>query len=502
MVARNVSVRGPAWDALFQPLVERRWDAFPREQLLEGAAGTGKSMAVGFWLDTVARTFPGVRILVIRKTRVSLSQSWMVTFETKVLRENDPVAMGATRAHRQAYRYPNGSEIVLGGMDNPTRTFSTEYDVIYVNEATEFAEEEVEQLHRALRNGKLPFQCMVLDCNPDSEFHWLNKRCENGPTVRRVTRLWHNPAYYDANGWTVQGAEYRAGLMSTMSGVRYQRLVEGRWVTAEGTIIPLDKSTHVVKAAIEFQRHKRPRIVVEGWPAPVDVRFFYGTFDHGFRNPGTFQVWAVDDQRRRFLVEEHYRARQDEDWWAERIVEADTKYLLHRVVCDSASPEKIVKFNRMIRAARDRAGLEAVAVCIPASKGSRGGKSWLEVQAMLMRRAFELEPGGAARTFLFADSLRGTPDGDLKGKPTRFIEEAVGWTFEKYDASKHRGMPKEVGDPDKPNHSIDAASYGFEWAETHDLPDSADDRWGQIKPAPGTWAEFDAIEAIRKRKKL
>jgi phage terminase large subunit len=183
------------------------WSAFPREQLYEGPAGSAKSMPIGFFLDTTARQFDGIRILVIRKTRVSLTQSWMVTFEEKVLRENDPIRMGATRAHRQAYVYPNGSEIVLGGMDNPTRTFSTEYDIIYCNEATEFTQDEVEQLHRALRNGKLPAQFMILDCNPDSEFHWLNKRCEEGPTVRRVTRLWHNPAYYGAEGWTHDGAQ-------------------------------------------------------------------------------------------------------------------------------------------------------------------------------------------------------------------------------------------------------------------------------------------------------
>jgi hypothetical protein len=79
----------------------------------------------------------------------------------------------------------------------------------------------------------------------------------------------------------------------------------------------------------------------------------------------------------------------------------------------------------------------------------------------------------------------------LKGKPRRFIEEAAGWTFEKYDSAKHRGMPKEVGDPDKPNHAIDAASYGFEWLWGHDLPDTAEDRWGNVPVKPGSWAEAD-----------
>lgn len=492
MVAREIVVRGPVWDNLFLPLVEERWDAFPREQLLEGAAGTGKSVGIGFFLDTVARWYPGVRILVIRKTRVSLSQSWMVTFETKVLRPNDPIAVGASRAHRQSYLYPNGSEIVLGGMDNPTRTFSTEYDIIYCNEATEFTEEEVEQLHRALRNGVLPVQIMVLDCNPDSEFHWLNQRCNTGRCERRVTKLWHNPHYYADGDWTKPGATYRSGLMSGLQGVRYARLVDGIWSTAEGTIIPLDKATHVLRGTIEFERYARPKIVVEGWPKPVEVRFFYGTFDHGYRNPGTFQVWAVDDARHTYLVHEVYQPRRDEDWWAEQIMQADKEYMMHRVVCDSASPEKIDKFNRVLREARDRLGRDGdAAVCIGAGKAARGGKTWLEIQAALMRRMFERAADGRPRAYVFESSLVGEKVSDLAGKPQRFVEEAAGWTYEKYDSAKHRGMPKEVGDPDKPNHAIDAASYGFEWLESHDLPDSEEDRWGNVPVQPGSWAEAD-----------
>jgi len=503
--AREVKIRGPLWDHLYAPYAEARWGDIPRETLIEGPAGTGKSIGIAHWLDMIARDWPGCRILVVRKTRVSLSQSWMASFENKCLRPDDPLMTGTSRAHRDAYVYANGAELVMGGMDNETKLFSTEYDIIYINEANELTQGQVESLHRALRNGVLPFQCMVMDCNPDSEFHWLNVRCNSGPTVRVQTKLWHNPGYYDGREWTRPGSSYLAGLKLTMTGVRYQRLVEGLWVTAEGTIIPLQKDKHVIKGRVDFPLHKRPEIVVEGWSKPVPVRFFYGTFDHGFRNPGTFQVWAVDDQKRAFFVEETYLSGRDEDFWADAIVDADKRYMLHRVVCDSASPEKISKFNRVVRAARDRGKEDTSPVCIPAGKGQRGGKSWLEVQAIIMRRQFELDPTIGVRTFLFEDSLRGEADPTLVGSPKRFLEEAVGWTFEKYDPARHRGMPKEIGDPDKPNHGIDAASYGFEWLETHDMPDSANDRWGDVPPAPGSWAEFDLTskrlrEAEQKRK--
>lgn len=507
MVAREVTIRGPVWDHLFEPLMREDWGAFPPEQLFEGPAGTGKSLGIGLFLDTVARQFPGVRILVVRKTRVSLTQSWLkTTFEPHVLRANDPIMAGASAAHRESYIYPNKSEIVLGGMDNPTRLYSTEFDIIYCNEAVEFSQEEVEKLGRARRAGRIPFQCTILDCNPDSEFHWLNQRCIEGTTARRVTRLWHNPAFYGVDGWSARGSKYYEDMVATMKTPTVKaRLVDGRWVTAEGAIIPLDKALHVLDATVSFPAHKRPQLVVAGWAKPVEVRFFYGAFDHGYRNPGAFQVWAVDDERRAYLVREWYSSGRDEDWWAERILEADKDYMLHRVVCDSASPDKIAKFNKVIREARDRAGREDVAVCIPASKGQKAGKTWLEVQAALMRRMFERDQGGKPRAYVFADSIR-SADETLIGKPKRWIEEAAGWTYAVYDAAKHQGQPKEVGDPNKPNHAIDASSYGFEWLWGHDLPDSAEDRWGKVAPRPGSWEEFDQTskrlrEAAAKKEK-
>ena len=49
------------------------------EVLLDGPAGTGKTMAVACYLHLIAESFDGCKILVVRKTRVDLSESWMRT---------------------------------------------------------------------------------------------------------------------------------------------------------------------------------------------------------------------------------------------------------------------------------------------------------------------------------------------------------------------------------------------------------------------------------------
>lgn len=104
------------------------------EILLVGAAGTGKTLAILKKLNDIAWKYPGARIGILRKVRADLAQTTLVTFERDVLGMNNPICRGVLRENRLSYRYPNGSEIVIGGMDRPGKVLSGEYHVFYVAE--------------------------------------------------------------------------------------------------------------------------------------------------------------------------------------------------------------------------------------------------------------------------------------------------------------------------------------------------------------------------------
>ena len=131
------------------------------ELLLSGPAGTGKSRACLEKMHLAACRHAGSRWLMVRKTRVSLTQSGMVTFARKVLHPLDGVAF---RAQEQEYRYPNGSVVVVSGLDEPSRIQSAEYDCAYVQEATELEETDWETILSRLRYGAMPYQQVVADC--------------------------------------------------------------------------------------------------------------------------------------------------------------------------------------------------------------------------------------------------------------------------------------------------------------------------------------------------
>jgi PBSX family phage terminase large subunit len=223
-----------------------------KEVITSGPAGTGKSTG---WLQRIhidARNYSLSRQLVLRETRASLTTSGLVTFEDFVLgRDNPLVTDGPSRAHRDSYRYPNGSEVVIGGMDNITKHMSTDYDRIFVQEAIEGSLTGWEELTTRLRNGRLPCQQLCGDTNPSYPDHWLKKRCDNGKTRMIIARHEDNPRWYnhDTETWTPEGLAYIETL-DALTGARYWRLRHGKWTQAEGVIFDnFDEALNVTNEA-------------------------------------------------------------------------------------------------------------------------------------------------------------------------------------------------------------------------------------------------------------
>lgn len=196
------------------------------EVLIQGAAGTGKTMWLTYKAAAICCKYPGARVLLARKTRTSLTQSALVTLENKVLCGNVPGNAGRDNRSSYLFEHDNGqtSELVVGGLDKPERIMSTEYDWIGIPEATELDLTDYEQLLTRLRNGRVPYQQIVADCNPAFQSHWLNQRFPAiGADDARRARF--HSLHSDNPSVT---AEYLA-VLNTLTGHRRARLLEGRW---------------------------------------------------------------------------------------------------------------------------------------------------------------------------------------------------------------------------------------------------------------------------------
>lgn len=263
------------------------------EVLISGPAGTGKSRGILEKLHHVCLMRPRARALIVRKTAASLGSTALTTYKQWVAAE--AIADGTVRYHGGSndsppqYRYSNGSVINIGGMDKPSKIMSSEYDIAYAQEATELTVTDWEMLNSRLRNGVVPYQQLLADCNPDRPTHWLKQRCDEGRTHMLYGRHEDNPRYYSADGVvTAEGVEYIARL-DNLTGVRKARLRFGQWVGAEGIIYgEYDESVNLVD---------KPKNPPDEWPR-------YWTVDFGYTHPFVLQCWAVDPDGRAYRYRE------------------------------------------------------------------------------------------------------------------------------------------------------------------------------------------------------
>lgn len=274
-----------------------------KEVLLSGPAGTGKSRACLEKLNIAALKYPGMRGLIVRQVRDTLPSTALETFEKFVITEQ--LACGAViyrsgSGRRPArYEYNNGSEIWLAGLDKPSKIMSTEFDLIYIQEATEVTPNGWESLTTRLRGQAMPYRQLIADCNPDSSTHWLNLRCNGGITTKIESRHADNPVLYNDDGTRTEfGEDYMSTLDRSLTGVRRLRLLDGIWAAAEG----------VIWGSFDPARHLIPRFEIPAdWP-----RFW--VVDFGSVHPFVWQAWARDGDGRLFRYREiHMTGRIVED---------------------------------------------------------------------------------------------------------------------------------------------------------------------------------------------
>lgn len=393
------------------------------EVVLSGPAGTGKSLACLHKLHRAATKYPGMRALICRKTRESLTQSALVTFEDKVLSRAwyQAVAAGCQRRVRQSYRYPNGSEIVVGGLDKPSKVMSTEYDIIYVNEAVETLEHDWESLSSRLRNGVMPYQQMLGDTNPDAPTHWIRQRALTGNLELLESRHEDNPEYYDLASmcWTPAGEKYIARL-ERLTGVRFLRLRKGLWAGAEGQIYDeWDEAIH----------HIEPFELSRDWPR-------FRSIDFGFTNPFVCQWWAVDPDGRCYLYRELYGSGRIVSDWAADIA--------------SLSKDEPIEWTVADHDAEDRATLEVAGIpTIPAHKAVKPG-----IEAV--QRRLRKQADGKPRLYIMKGcTVERDPRLVEAKKPASTAEEVGGYIWAPVLPNR---APKE--EPLKINdHGCDATRY-------------------------------------------
>lgn len=236
---------------------------------------THNTWAMTLKLHLYCVMYPGVRVLLCRKSLPALRNSVVKTYQTVLEKTGykDRVrVLGETRPTEFHYQYDerehNGvvykgeSKILLSQIDLQGKILGAEFDMIYVNQPdTEgLTEDEFTLVASRARLNNAPYQQILADPNPASENHWLRLGSFPDQEGKVKWRLYHsvhqdNPLLYDheTNEWTKAGKIHLEGL-ELLPDYMKQSQLRGEWFSTAGTVF--GSSFSFDKHVISFNSEK------------------------------------------------------------------------------------------------------------------------------------------------------------------------------------------------------------------------------------------------------
>lgn len=218
-----------------------------------GARGGGKSWAMRHKLCMLALAYPGINILLMRRTLKELTENHIIPLQ----RELNGIAV--YRVTDYEFRFPTGSRIKLGYCAAEADVFQYQgaaYDIIGLEEATHFTETQYQFLTSSNRpsNPNSPVKYprrMYYTCNPGNVGHAWVKRLFIDRNYRNAekpedyvfipAKVWDNKVLLDAD------PEYVTQLQNLPPELRRAHL-DGDWDLFVGQYFTeWDSSVHVIE---------------------------------------------------------------------------------------------------------------------------------------------------------------------------------------------------------------------------------------------------------------
>lgn len=392
------------------------------EVIISGPSETGKTIAALYKLNRLAHENPGLQGVIVRKVRADMDGTVLQTW-AKVA--HGCVPFGGQKP--EWFDYQNGSRVWVAGIDHPGKALSAERDVIVVNQAEELLLDDWETLvtRATWRAGHIKYPQVIGDCNPGAEMHWIRGRAG----LRFLeSRHEDNPALYAADGQLTERGVKTMEILDSLTGLRYQRLRKGLWVSAEGVIY-------------EFtQAHQ-----VEPFAIPPEWKRFRAV-DFGYTHPCVIGWLAEDHNGRLYLYRQIYMTGRTVKEHSADIKRYSYSERIADTVCDHDAGDMATLRENGIATIR---ALKAVKVGIE------------KVQEHL-----KVQPDGKPRLFIFKDGIidgvvYGLVEVDqtlqMKRKPIRAEQE-----FQTYIWSNHKTKDEPVKEDD---HACDMIRYAVMYSE-------------------------------------
>lgn len=271
-----------------------------------GARGGGKSWVVRDKSKRLClnQDYAGIKLLIVRRTYAELQNNHINPLR------GDLAGIARYNQSEKIFYWPNGSTIKFGycASDGDLDQYQgAEYDVIFLDEATQLKEEWIKKITACMRGvNAFPKRC-YMTCNPGGPSHgyikrlFIDKNYQHGEYAGDYSFI--QSLVTDNRALMESDPTYIHQLEALPAKLRAAWL-EGRWDVYEGQFFEEFTDDESMYAERRRTHVIEPFEIPDGWQ-------IYRSFDFGYAKPFSVGWWAVDYEGRLYRILELYGCTED-----------------------------------------------------------------------------------------------------------------------------------------------------------------------------------------------
>ena len=264
-----------------------------------GARGGGKSWSIRTKAKLLSFKYAGIRILIVRRTYPELVNNHINYLRQELL------GIAKYNDKDKVLKFANGSTInfMYCARDlDLDRLQGTEYDIIFLDEATQLSEYQMKTITACLRGVNNFPKRVYYTCNPGGQGHgyikriFIDKKYEEGENPDEYEFI--QSLVTDNTALMESQPDYIKQLEALPPKLR-EAWLHGKWDIFEGQFF------EEFKDAPEHYLDRQWTHVIEPFDIPAEWNV-YRSYDFGYAKPFSCAWWAVDKEGCLYRIAELY----------------------------------------------------------------------------------------------------------------------------------------------------------------------------------------------------
>lgn len=286
-----------------------------------GARGGGKSWAVRAKACLLCVKWKGIKVMIVRKTYPELMENHINPLKELLKCGVKRKAVARYNDKNKEMRFPNGSRILFRYCDTEKdvdRYQGTEVDVLFMDEATHFSEEQYKKISACVRGVNNFPKRVYLTCNPGGQGHgwvkrlFIDRQFKSGEIPENY--VFYKSLVTDNKALMESDPEYLEFLEALPPKIK-KAWLEGDFNILDGQFF---------EEFVDDPEHYKDRQwthVIEPFEIPRSWNV-YRSYDFGYSKPFSCAWWAVDTDGVIYRIAELYGCTQTANegvkWTAEK----------------------------------------------------------------------------------------------------------------------------------------------------------------------------------------